>query len=428
MTTAELKILALNDPLLKGVRFSKGITIYTRNNRLCISGRVYYNDTFESVRKAIGKENTPANCKWAEKHKEELLWEVCDYKKSIEKRRMETKEKKNSVLFTTIAEKALQTKCNVHDNEYGVNKFTKKEYKYIYEKRIKPFFQNYYTSDINTELVEEWQNWILTKQYDKGFSNYKNDKKQFLSVKSLKNIRVVLNLIFKSCIQKNYMEKNPLDSLKAPRKNKKGTKTVSYLTLDEIKKVFNSFDTYISQANKDYEIKGRKQFKNVFLTMIGSGMRSGEIIGLQWDDIDFENETIYVRRRVRDGDVDLPKSSSSIRKFALLKEAKDGLKAQKELFKDENSKWVFLNRYNNPFKSPQQFDIRYKKVLQISGLNSDRLYSLRHTFATNAIGNGTGNFVVVSAMLGHKDTVVTQQRYVSNQIDSSGLKGKSLFD
>lgn len=162
--------------------------------------------------------------------------------------------------------------------------------------------------------------------------------------------------------------------------------------------------------------------------MIGSGMRSGEIIGLQWDDIDFENETIYVRRRVRDGDVDLPKSSSSIRKFALLKEAKDGLKAQKELFKDENSKWVFLNRYNNPFKSPQQFDIRYKKVLQISGLNSDRLYSLRHTFATNAIGNGTGNFVVVSAMLGHKDTVVTQQRYVSNQIDSSGLKGKSLFD
>lgn len=427
MNTLELKILELNDSSIKDVKLSKGITIYTRNNRLYISGRVYYNGTFESVRKSIGKENTPANYKWAEKHKEELLWEVCNYKKSIEKRMMEN-EKKNSVLFSTIAEKVLQTKCNVDDSEYGISKFTKKEYKYMYEKRIKPFFQNYYISDIDTELVEEWQNWILTKQYDKGSSNHKNDKKQFLSVKSLRNIRVVLNLIFESCVQKNYMDKNPLDSIKAPRKNKKGTKTVSYLTLDEIKKVLNSFDTYISQTNKNYEIKGREQFKNVFLTMIGSGMRSGEIIGLQWDDIDFENETIFIRRRVRDGDVDLPKSASSIRECALLKEAMDGLKAQKELFKDEDSKWVFLNRYNNPFKSPQQFDIRYKEVLQISGLDSDRFYSLRHTFATNAIGNNTGNFVVVSAMLGHKDSVVTQQRYVSNQIDSSGLKGKSLFD
>jgi len=277
-------------------------------------------------------------------------------------------------------------------------------------------------------VVEDWQNWILTKQYDKGLSNYKNEKKEFLSIKSLKNIRIVLNMIFNDCVQKNYMEKNPLYTVKVPKKNKKSVKSVTYLTLDDIKKVMNSFDSYIAQTNKDYEIKGRKQFKNIFLTMIGSRMRSSELIGLQWDDIDFENETIFIRRRVREGDIDLPKSFSSIRKFTLLKEAVDALKEQKGLFKDENSEWVFLNRYNKPFKSPQQFDIRYKEVLKISGLKTDRFYSLRHTYATNMIRNSLENFVTVSGMLGHKDSVITQKTYVGNEIYSSGLKGKSLFD
>ena len=64
----------------------------------------------------------------------------------------------------------------------------------------------------------------------------------------------------------------------------------------------------------------------------------------------------------------------------------------------------------------------------MSGLESDRFYSLRHTYATNMIRNGIENFVTVSGMLGHKDSVITQKTYVSNEIYSSGVKGKNLFD
>ena len=427
MNTVEMRLLELTDPTFNGISFSKSITVSERNGFLYVHGRIYHKGEFESIRKSTKKKATVANRKWVEKNKQSLLWELSNFEKEIDNKVIEN-ERKNSILFVDIAERTLQTKFNVLDAEYGINKFTKNEYKYIYERRIKPFFKAYYTADIDIEVVEDWQNWILTKQYDKGLSNYKYEKKKFLSIKSLKNIRIVLNMIFNDCVQKNYMEKNPLDTVKVPKKNKKNVKPVTYLTLDDIKKVMNSFDSYIAQTNKDYEIKGRKQFKNIFLTMIGSGMRSGELIGLQWDDIDFENETIFIRRRVREGDIDLPKSFSSIRKFTLLKEAVDALKEQKELFKDENSEWVFLNRYNKPFKSPQQFDIRYKEVLKISGLKADRFYSLRHTYATNMIRNSLENFVTVSGMLGHKDSVITQKTYVSNEIYSSGLKGKSLFD
>jgi len=426
MNTVEMRLLESTDPIFNGIRFSESITITERYGNLYINGRIYYKGQYERIRKSTNKKATLSNRKWVEKNKQTLLWELSNFKKEIDKRR-ENNEQKKSIPFIKIAERTLQTKFNVSDTEYGINEFTKKEYKYIYEKRIKPFFKDYYTADIDIEVVEDWQNWILTKQYDKGLSNYKNEKKEFLSIKSLKNIRIVLNMIFDDCVQKNHMKKNLLEIVKVPKKNKKSVKEITYLTIDNIKKVINSFDSYIAQTNKDYEIKGRKQFKNVFLTMIGSGMRSGELIGLKWEDIDFQNETVFIQRRIREGNIDLPKSSSSIRKFTLIKEAIDALKEQKELFKNEHSEWVFLNRYNKPFKSPQQFDIRYKEILTISGLKADRFYSLRHTYATNMIRNGFEHFVTVSGILGHKDSVVTQKRYVSNDINTDGLKGKSLF-
>jgi len=426
MNSLELKILELTDPVFNGISYSDSITVVERKGVLYVHGRIYYRDTYEQVRKSTQKKATKANRKWVEKNKQTLLWELSNYKKQLDKK-IADNDKKNSILFTEIAEKTLETKFNVSDSEYGVNNFTKNEYLYMYKKRIEPFFKNYHTADIDIQVVEDWQNWVLTKKYDRGYSNHKNEKKKTLSIKSLKNIRIVLNLILNNCVQKKYMEKNPLDIIKVPKKNKKSGEKVRHLEINEIVQVINSCDTYISQTNKDYEILGRKQFKNIFLLMVGSGIRSGEVIGLKWEDIDFDNETIHIQRRVREGDVDLPKSSSSVRKFTLLKEAIDALRNQKELFKDKDSEWVFLNRYNNPFKSPQQLDVRYKKVLELSGLESDRLYSLRHTFATNMIRNEIENFVTVSGMLGHKDSVVTQKIYVSNEIYSSGLKGKSLF-
>jgi len=213
--------------------------------------------------------------------------------------------------------------------------------------------------------------------------------------------------------------------VKPPAKSKKGRKQVSYLPLNEIKIILDGIDGFISDVTRAMDSRIRKQFKNVFLFMIGSGLRSGEVIGLQWNDIDFENQTVSVNRRIRDGDIDKPKIASSIRTIPILKEAMDALIEQKGISGSDT--WVFTNRYYTAYTSPRQLDWMYKKLLKYVGLPEGRLYNLRHTFATNLIHNEIESITIVSGLLGHNDSIVTQNTYISNVVKSNKIKGKSIF-
>lgn len=235
----------------------------------------------------------------------------------------------------------------------------------------------------------------------------------------------MLNMILKEAVIKRLILINPLTVIKAPAKSKKGKKPVSYLTLEEIKTIMDGLDGFTADVTRAMDSRIRKQFKNIFLFMIGSGLRSGEVIGMQWDDIDFEEQTISVNRRIRNGDIGKPKTASSIRTIPVLKEAMDALIAQKEI--SGNDTWVFTNRYYVEYTSPGQLDWMYKKVLKYVGLPEGRLYNLRHTFATNLIHSEIESITTVSGLLGHNDSIVTQNTYISNVVKSNNLKGKSIF-
>ena len=426
MNSVQMKLQQLADPVFNKITFSKTARIFDRNGIWQISGRVYRNGTYETVRKSTLKKSTPANKKWLEKNFESVLWEQCDYKKEIDEKLDQGKEK-NKTLFSVFAQEVLNKQAStIDDEDYGVGKFTMKEYMHKYNKYISPFFEACFIEDIDIDIVDKWQQWVLQKKYQTGNEmNHRQSHKKTLGIKSLKNIRIVLNHIFKDAVLKKYIDRNPLDAVKVPTKSKKATKTVSFLTLDEIKIILDGLDGFIGNVNRAMDTRIRKQFKNIFLFMIGSGLRSGEVIGLQWSDLDFENQTVSVNRRIRDGDIDKPKTASSIRTITVLKEAIDALKEQKEISGSE--KWVFTNRYYTEYTSPGQIDWMYKKVLKYVGLPEGRLYNLRHTFATNLIHNGRESITTVSGLLGHNDSIVTQKTYISNVVKSDSLKGKSIF-
>ncbi len=89
--------------------------------------------------------------------------------------------------------------------------------------------------------------------------------------------------------------------------------------------------------------------------------------------------------------------------------------------------WVFTNRYYTSYTSAGQLDWMYKKLLKYVGLPEGRLYNLRHTFATNLIHGDIESITVVSGLLGHNDSIVTQNTYISNVVKSNNLKGRSIF-
>ena len=426
MNAVEIKLQQLADPIFNKVTFSKSASIFERGGIWQISGRVYRNGSFEKVRKSTGKKATAANKKWLEKNFETVLWDLCDYKKEIDAKLNQGKEQ-SKTLFSVFAQGVLDRKfMTVDDEEYGVSKHTAQEYNTKYNKYVLPFFESYFIEDIDIDLVQDWQQWVIGKQYQTGKEqNHRYSDKKTLSIKMLKNIRIVLNLILKEAELKRLISMNPLTAVKAPVRSKKGKKPVSFLALDEIKIILDGIDDFVNDVTRAMDSRIRKQFKNIFLFMIGSGLRSGEVIGLQWDDIDFQNQTVSVNRRIREGDIDKPKTASSIRTIPVLKEAMDALIEQKEISGSDT--WVFTNRYYVEYTSPGQLDWMYKKLLKYVGLPEGRLYNLRHTFATNVIHSGIESITTVSGLLGHNDSIVTQNTYVSNVVRSNKIKGKSIF-
>ena len=426
MNAVEMKLQQLADPIFNKVTFSKSASIFERGGIWQISGRVYRNGTFEKVRKSTFKKATASNRKWLEKNFETVLWDLCDYKKEIDERLNQGKEQKKT-LFSVFAQGVLDRKfVTVDDEEYGVSKHTVKDYNQKYNKYILPYFEAYFIEDIDIDLVQKWQQWVLSKKYQTGNEmNHRQMHKKTLSIKMLKNIRIVLNLILKEAELKRIVNINPLTAVKVPARSKKGRKPVSFLTLDEIRTILDGLDSFISNVSRAMDSRIRKQFKNIFLFMIGSGLRSGEVIGLQWSDINFEEQTVSVNRRIREGDIDKPKTASSIRTIPVLKEAMDALIEQKEISGSDT--WVFTNRYYTEYTSAGQIDWMYKKVLKYVGLPEGRLYNLRHTFATNLIHSDIESITVVSGLLGHNDSIVTQKTYISNVVKSNKVKGRSIF-
>jgi integrase len=157
---------------------------------------------------------------------------------------------------------------------------------------------------------------------------------------------------------------------------------------------------------------------SLLLCALRTGMRLGELLGLQWGDIDFQGRFIEVRRSlVEGGRIELPKNGK-IRRVdlsLLLGETLEKLRvrrAEEALAKGwkQVPEWVFCNEEGRPiWKS--DFERRvFHKALEKAGLRRIRFHDLRHTFASRLLQNGE-SIVYVKDQLGHHSIKVTVDVY-----------------
>jgi integrase len=159
----------------------------------------------------------------------------------------------------------------------------------------------------------------------------------------------------------------------------------------------------------------------VFHLALYTGMRQGEILGLRWEDVDFEKGTINIRQTLsHDGKTFLAgaKSKTSIRSITLAKETLVLLKSHKLTILKE--KLVLGTSYidkdlvnctrNGKQLNPANIRRTFIKLIKDVGIPSIRFHNLRHTHATLLILNGT-NVKVVSERLGHSNVKITLDCY-----------------
>ena len=165
------------------------------------------------------------------------------------------------------------------------------------------------------------------------------------------------------------------------------------------------------------------QYQTMITLLVYTGIRRGELCGLEWKDIDFENQVMHVVRSAQYiGNKTMitkePKTKSGIRHFSLsihacilLKKYKRWQLEQKLNAGDrwEESDRLFTSWNGKPIH-PDTVTDWFSKFIKRSGLPYVTLHSLRHTNATLMIAEGT-DVCTVSRRLGHANTATTLNIY-----------------
>ena len=178
----------------------------------------------------------------------------------------------------------------------------------------------------------------------------------------------------------------------------------------------------IDVQRKFLEAARDQSYENQYRFVLQTGLRTGELVGLKWDDIDFKNKTLTISRtmeyryKVGEWRIGPPKSGSGYRTVPLTDEAIRILKAQKE----KNSKikvipmeWadqVFLCRKGEPVKN-STYDTALFKICDKVGIKRFSMHVLRHTFATRCIEAGMMP-KTLQKILGHSNIGITMNLYV----------------
>lgn len=265
-------------------------------------------------------------------------------------------------------------------------------YKGQYEKHIKPLIGNMKLKEITTpKLTSVMKTFKLKPQ-------------------SVRKIYVVIQSIFRRGVEQGYIRESPCHNVILP-KNRQEKKKMS-LDENEIKCFMELLD------NKPWD----EDFKRIIKVLLYTGMRSGECLGLAWEDIDFENNTISINHTLTDigGKHELtdPKTESSIRIIGMGQELKKILLAQKEYI--EKLKYALGDNFAHPemvfvsargnYRDRNSVYQSLKRFTKGTEFEDMTLHQLRHCNATMLLNSGI-DLKVVSEHLGHCDVNVTADIY-----------------
>ena len=240
-----------------------------------------------------------------------------------------------------------------------------------------------------------------------------------VSVSVASRLKMVLNSVFECACNEGLIPKNPM--YKKRLSNLTPRKEAQPFSLDEIAEVLKACDELASQNPKAF------WFKCACVVAFFTGLRSGELLALKWENIDFLAGKIFVRATINRTGLTSPKTSSSLREVELLPIVAKELGAYARACGDKCNGFVFRDFAGKPFiHTSGGWGELWRSVLASAGLSYRRFYNTRHSFASVMIGKGE-NIMWVSKMLGHKNANITLGTY-AKYVESAQKSRASFLD
>lgn len=353
-------------------------------------------------RERIKLQPTPANLKRAERHRAAILDAIergtFDYSVTFpdSPRRLLFVERKGEAL---TVESYLTTWLKRQQDRLKVSTFD--GYRKVVQHKLIPAFGQTILSELKRPLLREW------------FDTQK------VSNKRLANIQSVLRAALQDAVMDELIESNPLYGWRYARRDTlKDEDDVDPFTPDEQHAILSAL---------------HGQAKHLVQFALWTGLRTSELVALNWGDIDWNRKCVVVSRAITQkakGQAETTKTRAGKREVKLLSPALSALSDQKqftylkgqEIFQDPRT----LERWagDQPIREGM-----WKRALQIAKVRYRRPYQTRHTYASMMLTAGESPMWVAQQM-GHADWGMIRRvygRFIHDAQPEAGCKAEALF-
>lgn len=343
-------------------------SFYVRDGRMYVQGSV----NGKNYKKSTGKKATPVNKKWFQKQDpQKVLLQLLGVNKNKEEKKIILEEYGLRILKATSSNRGKHTQNDIES---------------LFINHIIPFFSHFEIKDVSSVDILEF-----LKRVDEHFSNDR-----------AKRVKNILNLIFSSAYDDGLIIKNPFSTqlVQKHKFKRKVTKTKAY-TISEVKKMLDH----------------SKGWLKIFLELsIKYGLRTGESMGLKWEDFDLERGFFILKRSISKGVITesaeiIHENKNHLREIFLFPETIDLLKKYENFKPDEE--WLFVTKEAKPFmESHTILDCHFKPFLKEIEVEYKTLYATRRTYVSIMRQSDKISLEDIQQVVGHKNgSAITDRHY-----------------
>lgn len=325
---------------------------FTRGGVVYVDGMV----DGERLRKSTGLHATKKNIDYVKKHGQKILEAIV--------------EEKTHVGFEAFSRVVVDNAMVGKSYEY------QKTVKSSFEKKILPFFGRMEFSQIRPIMIEQWQSNLARK----------------LGPNTLRQNVNILRMIVRKAVSNGLCEKNPFDGVTLARTMKAQSRGA--YAPEEIALLIQTADGWL---------------RAFLLVAFGTGMRTGEMLALQWKDVDLDAQTIMVGRNISKGRVVETTKTHTVRTIDMLDIVTEGLRSY--YVSRKSDVWVFPNQFGTHYyDSKNVLRYHFKPLLEKAGVAYKTLYASRHSFISMMLNKGM-DLLWVQNMAGHAESTTTLKYY-----------------